>query len=159
MNLSNQKYYIDSFRTVLFGSCCLFIDIFMLLLLFLNIPNFDISYLFIIPIASIISITTIYFGSKTLLKFNKFIQLELQNDELKYLIIGTGKGSALNYFINPSFKTIKYSNIKLVDVVDTNFEKYIEIIQNDDSKVVIPLLYQNKKELDEIVFQIKKRLT
>lgn len=159
MNLSNKQYYINSLRTILFGSCCLFIGFFTLLILVLASPNFDISYIFIIPIVGIISITTIYFGSKTLLKFNKFIQLELQNNELKYLIIGTGKGSALNYFINPSFKTIKYSNIKFVDIVDTNFEKYIEIIQNDDSKVVIPLLYQNKKELDEIVFQIKKRLT
>lgn len=159
MNLSNKQYYINSLRTILFGLCCLFIGLFTLLILVLASPNFDISYIFIIPIVGLISITTIYFGSKTLLKFNKFIQLELQNDELKYLIIGTGKGSALNYFINPSFKTIKYSNIKFVNVVDTNFEKYIEIIQNDDSKVVIPLLYQNKKELDEILFQIKKRLT
>ncbi|MNU13044.1 hypothetical protein D3C71_10780 [compost metagenome] len=158
MNLSNKKYYINSFRTVLFGSCCLFIGIFMLLLLFLNIPNFDISYLFIIPIASIISITTIYFGSKTLLKFNKFIQLELQETELKYLIIGTGKGSALNYFINPSFKTIKYSNIKFINITNENYEKHIQILQNDNSKIVLPLLFQNKKELEEIILEIKKRL-
>ncbi|WP_411812932.1 hypothetical protein ACLB9Y_08585 [Chryseobacterium scophthalmum] len=158
MNLSNKKYYINSFRTVLFGSCCLFIGIFMLLLLFLNIPNFDISYLFIIPIASIISITTIYFGSKTLLKFNKFIQLELQETELKYLIIGTGKGSALNYFINPSFKTIKYSNIKFINITNENYEKHIQILQNDNSKIVLPLMFQNKKELEEIILEIKKRL-
>jgi len=158
MNLSNKKYYINSFRTVLFGSCCLFIGIFMLLLLFLNIPNFDISYLFIIPIASIISITTIYFGSKTLLKFNKFIQLELQETELKYLMIGTGKGSALNYFINPSFKTIKYSNIKFINITNENYEKHIQILQNDNSKIVLPLLFQNGKELEEIILEIKKRL-
>ncbi len=158
MNLSNKKYYINSFRTVLFGSCCLFIGIFMLLLLFLNIPNFDISYLFIIPIASIISITTIYFGSKTLLKFNKFIQLELQETELKYLIIGTGKGSALNYFINPSFKTIKYSNIKFINITNENYEKHIQILQNDNSKILLPLMFQNKKELEEIILEIKKRL-
>jgi hypothetical protein len=130
----------------------------MLLLLFLNIPNFDISYLFIIPIASIISITTIYFGSKTLLKFNKFIQLELQETELKYLIIGTGKGSALNYFINPSFKTIKYSNIKFINITNENYEKHIQILQNDNSKIVLPLMFQNKKELEEIILEIKKRL-
>lgn len=158
MDLSNKKYYINSFRTVLFGSCCLFIGIFMLLLLFLNIPNFDISYLFIIPIASIISITTIYFGSKTLLKFNKFIQLELQETELKYLIIGTGKGSALNYFINPSFKTIKYSNIKFINITNENYEKHIQILQNDNSKILLPLLFQNKKKLEEIILEIKKRL-
>lgn len=158
MNLSNKKYYINSFRTVLFGSCCLFIGILMLLLLFLNIPNFDISYLFIIPIASIISVTTIYFGSKTLLKFNKFIQLELQETELKYLIIGTGKGSALNYFINPSFKTIKYSNIKFINITNENYEKHIQILQNNDSKIVLPLLFQNGKELEEIILEIKKRL-
>ncbi|MFC0426131.1 hypothetical protein [Chryseobacterium scophthalmum] len=158
MNLSNKKYYINSFRTVLFGSCCLFIGIFMLLLLFLNIPNFDISYLFIIPIASIISVTTIYFGSKTLLKFNKFIQLELQETELKYLIIGKGKGSALNYFINPLFKTIKYSNIKFINITNENYEKHIQILQNDDSKIVLPLLFQNGKELEEIILEIKKRL-
>lgn len=158
MNLSNKKYYINSFRAVLFGSCCLFIGIFMLLLLFLNIPNFDISYLFIIPIASIISITTIYFGSKTLLKFNKFIQLELQETELKYLIIGTGKGSALNYFINPSFKTIKYSNIKFINITNENYEKHIQILQNDNSKILLPLMFQNKKELEEIILEIKKRL-
>ncbi|MEG1665466.1 hypothetical protein [Chryseobacterium sp.] len=159
MNLNNKQYYINSFRTVLFGSCCLFIGIFMLLLLFLNIPNFDISYLLIIPIASIISITTIYFGSKTLLKFNKFIQLELQETELKYLIIGTGKGSALNYFINPSFKTIKYSNIKFINITNENYEKHIQILQNDDSKIILPLLFQNRKELEEIILEIKKRLT
>jgi len=130
----------------------------MLLLLFLNIPNFDISYLFIIPIASIISITTIYFGSKTLLKFNKFIQLELQETELKYLMIGTGKGSALNYFINPSFKTIKYSNIKFINITNENYEKHIQILQNDNSKIVLPLLFQNGKELEEIILEIKKRL-
>lgn len=158
MNLSNKKYYINSFRTVLFGSCCLFMGILMLLLLFLNIPNFDISYLFIIPIASIISVTTIYFGSKTLLKFNKFIQLELQETELKYLIIGTGKGSALNYFINPSFKTIKYSNIKFINITNENYEKHVQILQNNDSKIVLPLLFQNGKELEEIILEIKKRL-
>lgn len=156
MNLSNKKYYINSFQTVLFGSCCLFIGIFMLLFLFLNIPNFDISYLLIIPIASIISITTIYFGSKTLLKF---IQLELQETELKYLIIGTGKGSTLNYFINPLFKTIKYSNIKFINITNENYEKHIQILQNDDSKIILPLLFQNRKELEEIILEIKKRLT
>ncbi len=122
-------------------------------------PKFDISYLFIIPAIGIISITTIYLGSKTLLNFNKFVQLELQDNELKYLIVGTGKGAGLNYYIKPSFKTIKYSNIKLIDVSHSNhFEKHIRILQNDGSQILIPLLYQNEKELEEIILEIKKRL-
>jgi len=122
-------------------------------------PKFDISYLFILPVIGIISITTIYFGGKTLLNFNKFIQLELQDDELKYLIVGRGRGAGLNYFINPSFKTIKYSNIKFINILSANYyEKHIHIFQNDGSKILIPLLYQSEKELEEIVIEIKKRL-
>lgn len=158
MRLNNKQYYINSLRTVVFGSCSIFIGLFVLCLLFLTIPYFDISYLFLIPIAGIISITTIYFGSKILIQFNKFVQLELHETELKYLIIGTGKGSALNYFINPSFKTLKYSNIKFINIIRTNFEKHIEIIQNDDSKIVIFLLFKNEKELEEIILEIKNRL-
>ncbi|MBD3904049.1 hypothetical protein NAL32_05630 [Chryseobacterium sp. Ch-15] len=158
MRLNNKQYYINSLRTVVFGSCSISIGLFVLCLLFLTIPYFDISYLFLIPIAGIISITTIYFGSKILIQFNKFVQLELHETELKYLIIGTGKGSALNYFINPSFKTLKYSNIKFINIIRTNFEKHIEIIQNDDSKIVIFLLFKNEKELEEIILEIKNRL-
>lgn len=84
--------------------------------------------------------------------------MELQETELKYLIIGTGKGSALNYFINPSFKTIKYSNIKFINITNENYEKHIQILQNDNSKIVLPLLFQNGKELEEIILEIKKRL-
>ncbi|MBO6185836.1 MAG: hypothetical protein J6O88_14300 [Chryseobacterium sp.] len=158
MRLNNKQYYINSLRTVVFVSCSISIGLFVLCLLFLTIPYFDISYLFLIPIAGIISITTIYFGSKILIQFNKFVQLELHETELKYLIIGTGKGSALNYFINPSFKTLKYSNIKFINIIRTNFEKHIEIIQNDDSKIVIFLLFKNEKELEEIILEIKNRL-
>lgn len=159
MKLDNKKYYIHYYRTLLFGFCSLFIGLFTLWMLRPPYPKFDISYLFILPVFLIISITTIYFGGKTLLNFNKFIQLELQDDQLKYLIIGKGRGAGLNYFINPSFKTINYSNIKFINILCTNyFEKHIQIFQNDGSKIVIPLLYLSERELEEIVIEIKKRL-
>ena len=159
MKLNNKTYYIAYYRTLLFGFCSLFCGLFTLWMLIQPIPKFDISYLFTIPMIGIISITSIYFGVKTLLKFNKFIQLDLKDDELKYLIVGTGRGAALNYYINPSFKTIKYSNIKFVNILRQNyFEKHIQIVQNDGFKIVIPFLYQSEKELEEIILEIKKRL-
>ena len=159
MILNNKKYYISQFRTLLFGFCSLFIGLFTLWMLMPPYPKFDISYLFIIPVVAVISGTTIYFGIKTLLKFNKFIQLELEEDELKYLIVGTGRGAGLNYFINPAYRTIKYSNIEFINILDANYSgKHIQILQKDGSKIAISFLYQSEKELEEIIQEIEKRL-
>lgn len=155
----SKKYYIHYYRTILFGTCSLLIGLFALWMLIPPYPKFDISYLFILPVIGIISITTIYFGCKTLLNFNKVIQLELQDHELKYLIVGKGRGAGLNYFINPAFKKIRYSNIKSVTISTENcFEKHIQVFQYDGSKIAISLLYQNEKELEQIVSEIKRRL-
>ncbi len=74
-------------------------------------------------------------------------------------IVGEGRGAGLNYYVNPSFKTIKYKNINSVNISPVNyFEKRIIIVKNDGSQTTIPFLYKSEKELEEIIIEIKKRL-
>ncbi len=84
MNITDKKYFIPNYRTLLLGCSSLFCGFFTLWLLAQPVPKFDISYLFLIPVIGIISATTIYFGGKTIINCNKFVQLELKNNEIKY---------------------------------------------------------------------------
>lgn len=120
--------------------------------------KFDFSMIIIVIILSLISITAFYFGGKTIIRFNKFIQLELLEDELKYLTIGRGKGAGLNYFISPVYQSIQYSNIKFIEITHSNFfEKGIRILQNNGSEIIIVLLDKNENDLKQIISEIKKR--
>ena len=161
MEIQHKKYNISTFRTVIFGVCLLCIGLFTLwMLIAFEYSKFEISDLFLLPVICCITITTLYFGCKTLFQFNKFIQLELNNKELRYLIVGNGKGAGWNYYIKPSYKTLRYADIKLVKIVTANrFEKHIQITKHQGSMIILPLLYTNEIELQEIFVEIKKRIT
>ena len=160
MVLKNKKYYIASYRTILLGFLSLFIGVFTFLLIISTIElDMDFSLWLLLPFISALSLFSNYFGIKTLLRFNKFVQIELQDHQLKYLRIGKGRGAGLDYYINPKFEFIKYHDIKFINIIVYQyFDKKIQILLNDGTIIILMLLFNSTSELEEIVFEIKKRL-
>lgn len=138
----------------------LFCGIFTLFLLFSRFAHgLDYSDIFLLPIVALLSIATNYFGIKTIFNSHQFIQLELQDKQLKYLLVGKGRGAGLNYFFSPSFDSIEYENIKNVTLVKVDlFDKRIQILKKDNSAILLPFLYNDIVELEDIINEIKKRI-
>ena len=65
----------------------------------------------------------------------------------------------LDYYINPKFEFIKYHDIKFINIIVYQyFDKKIQILLNDGTIIILMLLFNSTSELEEIVFEIKKRL-
>ena len=160
MNLNDIKYHIPIHRTLLMGCGLLFCGIFTLLLIStISIHELEFSDIFLLPVIAIFSIATNYLGFKTIFNYNKFIQLELNDNKLKFLIVGKGKAAGLNYYIMPKFETIEYKNIIYINIVKVDlFDNKIQMLLKDNSIILLPFLYNNIIELEEVINEIKKRL-
>jgi len=161
MSQINKIYYYKSFRTTIYGGVFFLIGLgYSCLQVYFYVSSNISSTSFFLSFLGLlfIGILFILFGLKILINRNKFVALELQNHQIKYLIIGTARFAGIGFFINQQYDTIYYSQIEDIEGINSFLDFQIYIKPKFGEKIIIPFRFRNRKEKEDILQELKIHL-